>query len=286
MKQQQKPVVTSLSRFLLAVESVVKKWSPDRTFDPWFRGHGDAALPLVPGLYRPENEALEEDGLRDEFRRCGWPYLPGAALEPTDEWEWYFLMRHHSVPSRLLDWSESALVACYFALRDARDGVNAAVWVLDPFALNRKVGRKGDEVLIPSDKRIRRFLPEPFSNRVLPKYPIALQAPRKSNRIAAQKGVFTLHGSSTKALDHYAALRAHLAKITISARHVRLIREQLRLAGISETSVFPDLTALGQELVDYQNYEHSTHHKASLKRKLANPRLQPSVAGGSLNRRG
>ncbi len=98
--------------------------------------------------------------------------------------------------------------------------------------------------------------------------------------------MFTLHGGSKKALNHYATLRAHLTKIMISESDIPLIKEQLRLAGISETSVFPDLTALGQELVDYQKYEHTTRGKSSQKRKPANQRLQPTATAAITGRRG
>jgi len=37
---------------------------------------------------------------------------------PENKWEWYFLMQHYGAPTRLLDWSDGALVlvALYFAL--------------------------------------------------------------------------------------------------------------------------------------------------------------------------
>ncbi len=57
-------------------------------------------------------------------------------------------MQHHSVPTRLLDWTGSALVALYFSLRD-RGGSedpykknDAAVYVLDPWWLNQYTFRR------------------------------------------------------------------------------------------------------------------------------------------------
>src|SRR5438552_9721553 len=39
---------------------------------------------------------------------------------PGSAWEWYFLMQHYGLPTRLLDWSECALVGLYFAAGDRK----------------------------------------------------------------------------------------------------------------------------------------------------------------------
>jgi len=250
--------VGDLATFLREVECVVESWSPTRDFYPWFRGQGcgDDRWPLVPKLYRPEFQKLDEDDFRKEFQLRAWPYLLGTAWEPNSKWEWYFLMQHHGLPTRLLDWTESALVALYFALNDQEKKANPAVWAFNPWELNRKLARKGDEILNPREKKIQRYLPEPYSRQALPKHPIAIQPPLKSNRIAAQQGTFTLHGSSFKALDHYRLLKPHCVKIEILRSKVPLMKEQLLVAGIAETTVFPELTGLCRELLDFYKYEH------------------------------
>ena len=60
----------------------------------------------------------EEQDLRLEFKRRG-SQLAGEG-KPSDHWERYFLMEHYGVPTRLLDWSDGALVALYFALKPVR----------------------------------------------------------------------------------------------------------------------------------------------------------------------
>jgi hypothetical protein len=166
-------------------------------------------------------------------------------------------MQHHGLPTRLFDWIESALVALYFALRDAKGENNPAVWVLDPFALNRKIARKRSQIFLPTDKIVQGYLGDPFSEkppRPLPRGPIALNAPFHSRRIAAQRGVFTLHGQSRKALERYTVLKPHLIKIEIMRNKISIIREQILVAGITETTVFPELPSLCQELLDYWKY--------------------------------
>jgi len=65
----------------------------------------------------------------------------------SDDWDWdsYFLMQHHECPTRLLDWSDGALMAMHFALRDKKnDGDDARVYVLEPYRLNDKLNELPD----------------------------------------------------------------------------------------------------------------------------------------------
>jgi hypothetical protein len=244
--------VRSLAEYLEAVDNYVGELAPSRDFFPWFRGHPDGTWRLVPGYYRAGNdEAVDEDDFRYDFRRKAWPYLAGVAHEPANDWEWYFLMQHQGLPTRLLDWSASALVALYFALGDKPSTENPCVWVLNPFALNRRIAKRGDVILSPGDGAIKRYLPEEFSSAALPDFPAAIEAPIKSARIAAQRGVFTIHGLKKKPLDDYADLRPNLKKIDIARSAVNAMRDQMYVAGYSETTVFPELPALCRELVDY-----------------------------------
>jgi hypothetical protein len=73
----------------------------------------DTSSALQPKLYRNDfdtKKILEhEQDIRVEFRRRGAQLI--TERQPIDKWEWYFLMQHHRASTRLLDWSDAALVA-------------------------------------------------------------------------------------------------------------------------------------------------------------------------------
>ena len=242
--------VRSLASYLSRVEEVSHELIPASDAYLWFRGHGSEDWSLLPSLYRESyRKSLSEDDCRHEYRRLAWPYLSASGHEPRSDWDWYFMMQHYELPTRLLDWTESALVALYFAVGAAGKERDAAVWALDPWALNRRVAKRGDVVLTSEDAT--RYLNPPFSTRALPRRPIAIESPYKTRRIAAQRGAFTVHGSSARSLETYPELRCHIAKIPIRQSSIRTIRAQLRTAGMTETTVFPELPALARELIDY-----------------------------------
>lgn len=112
------PKAESLGAFTKCVSDLRSIWGPPKHKELWFRGeakdYGDTVL--RPELYRPvKHKALKpiskllsiEEDLYDEFRRNAVEYV-----QNSDDWDWdsYFLMQHHECPTRLLDWSDGALL--------------------------------------------------------------------------------------------------------------------------------------------------------------------------------
>src|SRR4051794_3378288 len=126
-------LIRSVSEFVERVLHYFNAWSDvDGETQLWFRSVNDGTYPLVPGAYW--RERCDELSLFVGFQNLAPMYL---AREPLDEWDWYYVMQHYRIPTRLLDWTESPLTALYFALGSAVEGTPACVWVLDPIALNR-----------------------------------------------------------------------------------------------------------------------------------------------------
>ncbi|HGM9948279.1 TPA: FRG domain-containing protein [Providencia rettgeri] len=81
----------------------------------WFRGQPDKEYKLQPGLFRPENgKFYNENKLISEFIRIH----PKAQEKHSDIIELLTYAQHYGLPTRLLDWTENALVALFFACRD------------------------------------------------------------------------------------------------------------------------------------------------------------------------
>lgn len=242
----------NLSQFVEHVSKLCDEWREEERAYPWFRGQADARWPLIPRAYRYSK--ISEDDLRSDFRRRATPLLTDG--RPDDAWEWYFLMQHHGVPTRLLDWSEGALLALYFAVRPGRTDdpsrTGAVVWVLDPWWLNEKAMGQNC-VLDPYDDASSTYLANVGVSLILPDLPIAIRPPHVSRRIAAQKSMFTIFGGQRDLVSALPALEsdARLAKIVIPSNVVSSIDEDLERCGISETMLFPDLEALSRELTDY-----------------------------------
>jgi len=249
--------VESLSEYVSRTMAVRKAWEKGSDVpDPWFRGLSSKSHVLQPGWYRlgDRTDGMDEDDLQDEFQRRSIPLLEGHT--PQSLWEWYFLMQHYGLPTRLLDWSESSLVGLYFAIGDWK-GIggdasdDAVVWMLHPWRFNKWSKGKG-EVFRYDETQVSKYLPKKlFDKDTSPKTPIALMPSYNSRRLTAQRGVFTMHGSLKAPLEEFVRHKNKviLVKITIPKERVIRVRTELQLTGVTDVTLFPEMPYLCQDIL-------------------------------------
>jgi hypothetical protein len=255
--------VTSIPEFLGFVEECTKEWfTQEKTWGPWFRGQTNANWSLRPSMYRHPPRARPIREIEDEIRQEFAVRAPSLGMErPQNSWEWYFLMQHCGAPTRLLDWTESALIGLYFAVRGKvrPNEEDAAVWVLEPWKLNKFTANLS-EVIAPGAKsgmvtkhaeRYRAWLPDRYSRpaALTKRLPIAVYPTHFSRRISSQRSCFTVHGSDEDGFDHLpAGFQKYFRKVIIPGASAHDIETNLSVAGIDEVTIYPDLDGLGRWL--------------------------------------
>jgi hypothetical protein len=208
---------------------------------PWFRGHADKRWQLVPSAHR--KDPILESQFAQQFRLRA----PAVAKCPDhgDYVSWLPLMRHYGLPTRLLDWTESLLVATYFAT--ALPDLDGAIWVLSPGSLNRVT--IGGFIPFMHDSRVQPLIAEAFGARVGGEHSpyLAVFAPRTHPRMAAQLGNYTIHRLRAP-LEEQQEVAHALIRITIPRVAKPRLRRELGLLGIRTSSLFPDLATLATEI--------------------------------------
>ncbi len=216
--------VSTLSGFIECVDE--QRWNAflaGKKSDFFFRGLQED-LPLQPKVgwmeWHGDRFKLERLVL-EEFERTT-PRI--ARLTMSSDWDLMAVAQHHGLPTRLLDWSQSAVAALWFAVKDGakRNKSNnkkkcGVVWILKP-----DVGDflNGDDLRRQSPFKITRS--RIFRPRVI------------ADRIHAQSGVFTVHASAHSSggerlipLEVNSIFTKKLYKIPISPDGFERIREQL-----------------------------------------------------------
>jgi hypothetical protein len=220
---------------------------------PWFRGQANSTKPLLPGLYRKGRLSTYEYNFREDFVHKALPFLSDTTfVHPSSDWDWYFLMQHYGVPTRLIDWSEGSLIALYFALFYKRDDddTNPCVWMMNPFGFNSAMC-KDPAIRSYSYATLKPYMDGINKSELMPQYPAAFFPSFNSKRIVVQKGCFTIHGSDQTPLEKLLGIDNHLHRIEIRYRETNLIKADLVLSGITETTLFPELGSLSKELAEY-----------------------------------
>jgi hypothetical protein len=226
--------IESLADYVAVISGVIRKNDPF-----WFRGHSDLSWQLVPLALRnkTQNQRTKALELISEFKRVAEIKLPRPP-ETDEQLKWVQIARHYGLPTRLLDWTESATIALYFACQDPRqDGV---VYMLNPVDLNRLSFPKKPRILDANldGSEINRYLGLRAISRPSGKNPIAINPVWNSERLIAQRGVFTLHGPR---FDISGDRISSLVALPILMESKAKLRAELGRVGVDEMTVYPEL---------------------------------------------
>ncbi len=190
--------------------------------------------------HRKGYSVVEEFNIDGRFRHLA-PSRHSPCPAREDFGGWLTLMRHYGLPTRLLDWTQSALVAAFFAVSHEDKPGPAHIWALAPACLNEggivdMHFRQAKEVIAPV-----------FHEGMECAKVVASYATEVDLRMLLQQAVFTIHGVAT-ALEDLPNAERCLVRFVVPEDSRSALSKELRLLGIRVSSIYPDLTHLGLDL--------------------------------------
>ncbi len=189
------------------------------------RGVSNGEHNLRPSLFRHSD--LTDINIREQHLMWLFKTSGKALLHkyPESELEWLVLAQHHGLPTRLLDWSLSPLVACFFAVQSLSNN-DGAIYIYDPQTFMNE-----DNIKLNTLNEIIPFIPS-----------------HTSPRVTAQSGMFTIHPTNCMDLD-----KSNVKKLVIPTDKKRKFLERLVKYGVHHGTIFPDLDGLSK-YIKYQKH--------------------------------
>ena len=231
----------------------------------FYRGHRRFEWELTPAVFRNTCKSDERSTLNDFRNRA--PVRHANTPDEHDLCRWLSLAQHYGLPTRLLDWTLSPLVAAYFATEPNAedDRYPGAIWVLNAKKLNEMTtGGDGFPCFSMDNKEVEELVRPAFDDECAsPENVIAVLPTEHDLRLFVQQSAFTLHGNGVS-LEEW---RAELLRDEGEHRKLMMcafllpeskleIQSDLERLGIHEASLFPDLANLARHVArDKRNWK-------------------------------
>lgn len=265
-----------------------------------FRGIADSSYNMHSSLKRFVGDArlrkLELRLLRD-FNR----YARKDIKEPRSVWHLMAIAQHHGLPTRLLDWTSSPMIAAYFAVLGStpseRDGV---VWAVnyrrvhellpdaarevcgealseipdisDLEEIGRRLAREnGSADAVPSDwygsERIHRdhiqSVLDGFSSPQPDAHALFFEPPAIDDRIVNQRALFSVLSDPDLCFKDWLRQYPDLCyKVVIPAECKTEFHDKLNQANITQWTMFPGLDGLANWLKEQYRPRHAARENA------------------------
>jgi len=220
-----------------------------------YRGLPRASYPLVTSLMRLAGEYWQ---LEKHLMRNFVKYGHDGFRTNSSVWQWLTIAQHHGLPTRLLDWTYSPMVALHFATSSIgkmqEDGV---VWKVNyhqvaeyaPGMLINRMRQEGANVFtIEMIEECVSSLTE-FSELSTENFMIFLEPPALDGRIVNQHALFSVASNPCASCDSIIDTHSiECYKIIVPARIKWEVRDKLDQNNITERVLFPGLDGLSSWL--------------------------------------
>jgi len=220
-----------------------------------FRGLSDCSYRLETTLMRMGGDfaALERHLMRNFIK-----YAHRNVAQGDSVWHWVSVAQHYGLPTRLLDWTYSPLIAMHFATANIEKiQIDGAIWAVNylklhrliPLDLKNELDLEGANVFtvkmlsekVASFKELEELSQSAFA--------LFFEPPSMDDRIVNQYALFSVMSNPHNTFD--SLLNEHTEiwrKIIIPAKLKWEVRDKLDQANITERVLFPGLDGLSKWL--------------------------------------